>query len=176
MAFMDFDKLLHLLLAKVLQFGNSLALAAAVFVAVVAAGSVVAAALRGAARRQPTHAPLLSILARAAWMAGLVLAIISALQNLGVDVTAFVASIGLAGITLGFALRDIVSSFVAGLLILFYHPFRPGDRIVVQGVEGRVLAIDLRYTTLAGEDRVHLVPNSLIITNTVSVMREPPSE
>ena len=95
----DLDRLSQAVLAKLLHLGDSLALAAAVFVGMLAVGAIAAALLRGAARRQPRHAALLGILARAAWIAGLILAALSALQNLGVNVTAFVTSLGLAAAT-----------------------------------------------------------------------------
>ena len=124
------------------------ALAAAVFAALLLGGRLLAGMLRRAARRNPRNAPLLGMLARGIWIAALAVGILSGLQNLGVD----------------------VSAFVAGLLIIAYKPFVPGDRIAVQGVEGAVLAIDLRYTTLEGQGRIHLIPNSVVLTSPVTVI------
>jgi small conductance mechanosensitive channel len=85
-------------------------------------------------------------------------------------VKALVASLGLTGFALGFALKDIISNSLARVLILFYKPFHPGDHIDVAGSEGIVSSVDMRYTTLivnAGQ-RV-LVPNSNLFTNTIRV-------
>ena len=49
--------------------------------------------------------------------------------TVGVDVSALVAGLGLAGFAIGFALRDAVSNTLAGVLVLMYQPFRVGDDI-----------------------------------------------
>lgn len=166
----DFDPWMHLLAGRASHLG-ALLLAAVIFIALTIMGRLLAGLLRRVAPRHPNHAALLGILARVVETAGIILGLLSALQNAGVDVTAFLASLGLAGLTLGFALRDVASSFVAGLLLILYKPFRPGERISVQGIEGHVTSIDMRYTVLRGEGgRRHLVPNSVILANPVTVI------
>jgi small-conductance mechanosensitive channel len=96
---------------------------------------------------------------------------VTALGTLGVNVSALVAGLGLTGFALGFAFRDALSNLLAGILILMYHPFRRGDRIAVAGLEGTVIGIDLRYTTLRGEDKVFLIPNSSLFTNAISLLK-----
>jgi small-conductance mechanosensitive channel len=101
----------------------------------------------------------------------IIIGLITALGTLGIDVTAMVAGLGLSGFALGFALKDAISNMLSGILILFYHPFRCGDRIKVSGCEGIVKDINLRYTVLAGEASEFLVPNSVCFTNWVAVAR-----
>ncbi|MFA7098279.1 MAG: mechanosensitive ion channel domain-containing protein, partial [Gammaproteobacteria bacterium] len=96
---------------------------------------------------------------------------ITALGTLGVNVAAMVAGLGLTGFALGFALKDMLSNLLAGVLILAYRPFRRGDRIAVAGFEGTVIGIDLRYTILQGEQRQFLIPNSVLLTNSISLHR-----
>ena len=72
--------------------------------------------------------------ARAVRTTLIVIGFISALGTLGIDVTAMVAGLGLTGFALGFALKDVLSNAVAGVLILFYRPFALGDRIVVSSM------------------------------------------
>jgi small-conductance mechanosensitive channel len=100
---------------------------------------------------------------------------ITALGTLGIDVTALVAGLGLTGFALGFALKDIISNLLSGILILTYHPFRRGDRISVSNFEGIVSQIDLRYTVLEGDNSTILIPNSQLFTNTINVIH-PPTE
>ncbi len=88
---------------------------------------------------------------------------------MGVDVSALVAGLGLTGFALGFALRDAVSNLLAGILIILYQPFRPGDRIEVAGSAGTVVGVNLRYTVLDAGDRRILVPNSTLFSNSVTV-------
>ncbi len=101
----------------------------------------------------------------------IIVGLITALGTLGVDVTAMVAGLGLTGFALGFALKDALSNLLAGMLILFYHPFRCGDRIKVAGCEGVVTNINLRYTELDGGDAEFLIPNSICFTNWVAVSK-----
>lgn len=97
---------------------------------------------------------------------------VTALSTLGVDVWALIAGLGLAGFAVGFALKDLVSNFIAGLLILIYNPFIRGDKVTVSGQGGMVVEINLRYTVLKDEDKKILVPNSSIFSNVVIVERK----
>jgi small-conductance mechanosensitive channel len=91
----------------------------------------------------------------------------TALGTLGVNVSAMVAGLGLTGFALGFALKDMLSNVVSGVMILLYQPFQVGDLIQTSGFEGRVIEIDLRYTIVQMPDRVIFIPNSSLVTNPV---------
>lgn len=100
-----------------------------------------------------------------------VFGIMTALGTLGVDVSALVAGLGLTGFALGFALKDVISNALSGILILVYQPFRKGSVINVTGSEGMVVEINLRYTVLQGDDKLSFVPNATLFTNTVVVVK-----
>jgi small-conductance mechanosensitive channel len=112
---------------------------------------------------------LVSLLARGLEVALLAFGAITALGTLGVNVAALVAGLGLAGFALGFALRDVLSNAIAGVLILAWRPFRCDDRIAAAGFEGVVADIDLRFTTLLAEEGKVLIPNSTLLTNVIVV-------
>ena len=97
----------------------------------------------------------------------LLLGIITALGTLGVNVSALVASLGLTGFALGFALKDALSNLLAGIMIILYHPFDIGDTIELLESKGKVIDINLRYTTLEVESGVMLVPNSACLSNNI---------
>jgi len=99
---------------------------------------------------------------------------ITALGTAGIDVTALVAGLGLTGFALGFALRDMVSNVIAGVLVLLYRPFHRGDTIAVAGSKGAVRRIDLRYTTIENEEGRVLIPNATLFSNPVTVYAPPP--
>lgn len=101
----------------------------------------------------------------------LVFGTITAMGTLGINVSALVAGLGLTGFALGFAFRDALSNILAGIMILLYHPFRRGDRVMITGLEGCVVGIDLRYTTLQNETKTFLIPNSVLLTNAIVVNR-----
>jgi small-conductance mechanosensitive channel len=89
---------------------------------------------------------------------------------MGTNVSALVASLGLTGFALGFALRAL-SNLLAGILILVYCTLKIDDKIAVAGFEGTVMKIDLGYTTLQAEDARVLIPNSTLFTNPIKALR-----
>ena len=98
-----------------------------------------------------------------------VIAIITALATLGMNVTTLVAALGTAGVTVGLALKDSLSNFASGVLILFNNTFRVGDFIEVNGQTGTVKRIELMFTTLATADNKRLViPNSVMTGNMIT--------
>lgn len=99
----------------------------------------------------------------------LIFGILTGLATMGVNMTPIIASLGLGGFALGFALRDALSNLLAGVLIIVYQPFQEGDTIYVSGCQGTVTEINLRYTVLENELDRFMVPNSLIFTNPLKV-------
>lgn len=128
---------------------------------------------RAVAAADPDRRQVLHLIARTAEVAILLVGGVCALGTMGINVGALVASLGLTGFALGFALKDALSNLLAGGLILFYRPFRLTDRITVAGFEGRVTAIDLRYTALDADGRTVLLPNAMLFTNPITVVRSP---
>jgi small conductance mechanosensitive channel len=99
------------------------------------------------------------------WVLGIAIAI----NALGLDPQTVVTGIGLTGLALGFALRDILSNFVSGILILIMRPFELGDQIVIGDTEGSVERIELRATQIRTYDgRVILVPNAELFTSRIT--------
>ena len=114
-------------------------------------------------------ASVVNLLARVANVVIWIMGLVTALGTVGIDVSAIVASLGLTGFAVGFALKDSISNLLSGVLILIYRPFRVGQWINVKSFEGNVTAIDLRYTTLEKDDEKILVPNSLLFTNPINI-------
>jgi small-conductance mechanosensitive channel len=132
--------------------------------------SLVRAIFRRLRARVPADKqPLVELAGGAARYALVVVGLIMGLGTMGIDVSALVAGLGLTGFALGFALRDAVSNLLAGVLIIFYQPFRMGDTITVAGRTGTVVGINFRYTVLAMEGKQALVPNNAMFSNTVVV-------
>ena len=113
---------------------------------------------------------VINLLARSAYIVLMVVGLVTALGTLGIDVSAIVASLGLTGFAVGFALKDSISNLLSGVLILIHQPFNVGDSIKVKTFEGLVTAIDLRYTRLEQDGEKILVPNSLLFTNPISIL------
>lgn len=93
-----------------------------------------------------------------------VFSLVIAAGTAGVDVTALVASIGVAGVGIGLATQGVLSNIVAGLTIIFTKPFRVGEYIEMLGTHGLVTSIELFSTTLLHSDRSRVViPNRKIV-------------
>lgn len=104
-----------------------------------------------------------------------VLFIIIAKRLFGLQTTSFVALLGSAGLTIGFALQGSLSNFAGGVLLLILKPFRVGDYIIAFGNEGTVTAVDIFYTKILTIDNKLIVfPNgTLSNSNIVNVTNEP---
>jgi small-conductance mechanosensitive channel len=86
-----------------------------------------------------------------------------------------IAGLGVAGVTIGFALQDVAKNFIAGVLLLVTRPFELGDTIEVSGFQGKVLAINLRATELRELDgRFLIIPNAdVFVSPIVNFTRAP---
>lgn len=90
------------------------------------------------------------------------------LQTVGIDLTALSILTGAVGLGIGFGLQNIASNFISGIIILFERPVRIGDRIAVGDVEGDVVRIGARSTTVLTNDNIDIIiPNSKLITENV---------
>ena len=89
------------------------------------------------------------------------LLVLAMMQVLGIQMTIFAAVIASFGVAAGFALSGTLQNFVSGILILVLKPYRIGDNIVTQGMEGKVSAIQLFHTVVTSFDnKTVIIPNS----------------
>ena len=93
----------------------------------------------------------------------------NALSSMGVDTAGLLASLGIVGITIGFAARDAFSNLISGILIYLDRPFVIGDLVEVGESYGRIDQITLRSTRIITADgKMLAVPNAEIINKTVT--------
>lgn len=144
----------------------ALALAVLLVAALVARG-VGGAVQRSFRERDAVLGRMLGLIARGAVIAaGILLALWVALPT--VRFTDVFASLGVTGIILGFALKDIIENFVAGLLILWRQPFVVGDQVRSGDHEGWVEEVNFRSTVLRTYDGVRVtIPNGRVFTEPV---------
>lgn len=106
-----------------------------------------------------------------------VLGSIVALGVMGLNFSALLGTLGLTSVAIGFSLRDILSNYISGVILLAARPFRIDDQIVVKDYEGTIIQIQLRATTLQTYDgRLVYIPNqemfqSSITNNTAAPVR-----
>ncbi len=88
--------------------------------------------------------------------------------QLGIQTTSFAAIIAAAGLAIGMAMKDNLSNFAGGVMILFNRPFRVKERILAQGQDGVVQSIGILYTVLITPDhRTLYIPNGPLSTGTI---------
>jgi len=99
----------------------------------------------------------------------MIAAIVAAIDTLGIPATSFMAIIGAAGLAIGLALKDSLSNFASGVMLVLFRPFTKGDFIDAGGVMGTVDEVRLVSTTLTtGDNKLITVPNALMYTSTIT--------
>ena len=99
----------------------------------------------------------------------LVVVVIAALEQLGVNTTSLVAIFAAAGLAVGLALKDSLSNFAAGVMLIIFKPFKVGDFIEAAGISGAVEVIRVFNTQLrTGDNREIIVPNSQIYSGIIT--------
>jgi small-conductance mechanosensitive channel len=84
------------------------------------------------------------------------------------NVSALVTGLGLTGFALGFALKDVLSNLLSGIMLLLYRPFNIGDQIRMGEYEGTIETIRMRDTLVRARDgRLIVIPNTKLITEVV---------
>lgn len=97
-----------------------------------------------------------------------ILTFVAVLAAFGVSPSALGAAVGLIGLGLSFALKDMISNFISGLMIMVNRPFKIGDQIDAEGEIGKVEDIRIRATDVKTFDgRKVIIPNSKLYNNTV---------
>ncbi|MEM6749237.1 MAG: mechanosensitive ion channel domain-containing protein [Planctomycetota bacterium] len=105
----------------------------------------------------------------------MVFAIMGVLGKFGVSVASFAAVLAAAGFAVGLAFQGSLSNFAAGVMLLAFRPFKVGDVCVLNGVLGKVDAIDLFVTHINTLDNRKIVmPNSQIADSTIEVITHHP--
>lgn len=106
----------------------------------------------------------------------LIIGLVSALDAVGINTGALLASLGIVGVTIGFAARDSLSNFISGIIIFIDRPFVLGDLVEIDDKYGRVSEITLRSTRVVTSDgRMLAVPNTEIVNKTVASYTNFPS-
>jgi small-conductance mechanosensitive channel len=97
-----------------------------------------------------------------------VVAVVVATSELGIDLTAFTIFSGALGVGLGFGLQKVVSNFISGIIILLDRSIKPGDTISLGETFGWIRELSARFVSVVTRDgREHLIPNEDFITQKV---------
>jgi small conductance mechanosensitive channel len=136
-------------------------------IVVLIVGRIIAGWLRRIARkglqRAEVDATLVPFITKLLYYLVLAFVVIAVLGVFGVQTASLVAVLGAAGLAVGLALQGTLSNFAAGVMLLFFRPFRVGDYVDTGGTAGSVEEIGVFATTLKSPDNVKIVvPNSKV--------------
>ena len=163
------------MLANFITFIPNIIAALVIFLVSLYLAGFISKILKRALTHKKIDVELILLISKSTRWTIIVLGIIAALQQVGFNVTAFLAGLGILGFTIGFALQDVSKNFLAGMLLLLQQPFDIGDVVEVNDYIGTVLDVDLRATELRTFDGKHvLIPNTDVFMNPITnYSREP---
>ncbi len=99
----------------------------------------------------------------------IIIVIIAAAGQLGINTTSFLTVVGAAGLAIGLALKDSLSNFASGVMLILFRPFKVGDYVSAGGVSGNVVSIALFNTIFNTPDNQRvIIPNSNITGNVIT--------
>ncbi len=116
-----------------------------------------------------TMAPAMQVLtAKLAKVVLITLAVVIALNSVGIDLTAFAVFSGAIGVGIGFGLQKVVSNLISGVILLLDRSIKPGDVIEIGGTYGWITRLNARFVSVSTRDGIeHLIPNEDLITQRV---------
>ncbi|MGA9575724.1 MAG: mechanosensitive ion channel domain-containing protein [Lysobacterales bacterium] len=99
----------------------------------------------------------------------IIAALIASADRLGIPAASFLTVLGAAGLAVGLALKDSLSNFASGVMLVLFRPFTKGDFIDAGGIQGTVNEIHLVSTIMTTPDNKQIiVPNSLMYNGTIT--------
>jgi small conductance mechanosensitive channel len=165
----DWGQLLEMLQTKGIDFGINVVIALAIFYFGKMVISLVVRGIRKVMQRQEVDKTLETFVCNLVRMVLLVIVIIAAIGQLGIQTTSFIAIFGAAGLAVGLALQGSLSNFAAGVLIVLFRPYRVGDFIEAAGISGVVEQVQILTTILkTGDNKQIIVPNGQIMDSIIT--------
>jgi small conductance mechanosensitive channel len=152
----------------IIPWGTKVILALLVFIVGRWIAKLLTKALQKLMTKGDVDQMLVSFLGNIAYTALLAVVVLAALEQLGVNTTSALAILGAAGLAVGLALKDSLSSFAAGVMLIIFRPFKLGDFVEAGGVSGVVEEIRIFHSVLkTGDNREITMPNAQIYSGTI---------
>ncbi|NNF28198.1 MAG: mechanosensitive ion channel family protein [Gemmatimonadetes bacterium] len=159
----------ELLASSVASWGENLLFAVLTFLVYYALWRIVPILLVPVLKRLEVDATGRSFFQTTARVVILTLGLVAALGELGINTASLITSLGVAGLTIGFAARDALSNIISGVFIFWDRPFVLGDLIEIKDKYGRVDRITLRSTRVVTvEGKMLAIPNAEVVNSTVA--------
>ena len=165
----DWNQVLDLIQTKGVDLAINVVIALAIFYIGRMVVGLVVRGLRKVMQRQEVDKTLETFVCNLARMVLLVVVVIAAIGQLGIETTSFIAIFGAAGLAVGLAMQGSLSNFASGVLIVLFRPYRVGDFIEAAGINGVVEQVQILTTVLkTGDNKQVIVPNGQIMDSIIT--------
>jgi small conductance mechanosensitive channel len=155
--------------ANAVDLGIKIGIAIAIFIVGKIIARVISSLIEKAMRKAGSDDLLVDFIGNISYAVLIVAVVLAAIDSLGVNVTSLMAIVAAAGLAIGLALKDSLSNFASGVMIIIFRPFKTGDYITAGGVSGVVDEIDLFATLMhTGDNQRIIVPNASIMGGTIT--------
>jgi small conductance mechanosensitive channel len=162
------EKYIEMLKELALTYGLSLLYALIIFLVGKAIAKTLTSFTKKLMAKSSLDATLSNFLSGIVYYVLLIIVIIAALNQLGIETTSIVAVFATAGLAVGLALKDSLSNFAAGVMIILFRPFVIGNFVEAGGTSGVVEGINIFTTQMrTGDNKTIIVPNSGILNGNI---------
>ncbi len=153
----------------IIPWGIKLLIAVAIFVLGRWIAKAVVGVLRRVMRRTGMDDILVNFCSSILRVLLLVVVLVAALDQLGLNTTSLVAILGAAGLAIGLSLQDSLKNLAAGVMLVIFRPFKSGDFVEAGGVTGKVQEINILNTKLLTPDNKEvIVANGDVVSGTIT--------
>lgn len=158
---MNTEELVPVISGYIVSYGIKFIMAIAIFIVGKWLAKVVSTFLGNSLEKKGVDITLVKFVKNIIYYILLIMVIIAALGQIGIQTASFVAIVGAAGLAIGLALQGSLANFAAGVLIILFRPIKTGDFVEVSGVMGSVSEISIFATTLlTGDNKTVIVANA----------------
>ena len=165
----DWNQIIEFMKTEGVDLGINIALALAIFFVGKMVVALIVRGLRKVMQAQDVDKTLETFVSNLLRMVLMVVVIIAAIGQVGIQTTSFIAIFGAAGLAIGLALQGSLSNFAAGVLIVLFRPYKVGDFVEAAGIAGVVEQVQILTTVLkTGDNKQIIVPNSQIMDSIIT--------
>jgi small conductance mechanosensitive channel len=165
----DWNQILDFMKTQGVDLAINVAIAIAIFYVGKLVVGLIVRGMRKVMRRQEVDKTLETFVCNLVRIILMVVVIIAAIGQVGIQTTSFIAIFGAAGLAVGLALQGSLSNFAAGVLIVLFRPYKVGDFVEAAGIAGVVEQVQILTTILkTGDNKQIIVPNGQIMDSIIT--------
>ena len=165
----DWNQSLIFMKTQGLDLAINVAIAIVIFYVGKLAVGLLVRGMRKVMQRQEVDKTLETFVSNLVRMVLMVVVIIAAIGQVGIQTTSFIAIFGAAGLAVGLALQGSLSNFASGVLIVMFRPYKVGDFVEAAGIAGVVEQVQILTTVLrTGDNKQIIVPNGQIMDSIIT--------